>query len=76
VQGNLQVQYALCEDGLTNLAIVNQFGQEVRSLVVDKYQKIGKYDISIDLSLLAPGIYHCLLNSGHGIVSMKFVVLR
>lgn len=59
----------------TKLAVYNLSGQEVATLV-DEWKAVGNYEVELDASLLAPGVYFYSLQSGSFSDVKKLILLK
>jgi len=81
VRGKTYISYQLAQPGNTSLKIYNTNGQLVRTLVDNRYQKPGYYDISWDAkddrgNQVAAGVYLYQITNGSFSESRKMVVIK
>jgi hypothetical protein len=69
------IKYQIPEDGLVTLKVFDVLGVEVRSLV-NEQKTAGKYEMNINASDLASGIYFYTLTAGNFISSKKMILLK
>jgi DNA/RNA endonuclease YhcR with UshA esterase domain len=69
------IQYSLQKAGNVSIRLFNTLGQEVMK-VVDQYHNAGKYQININASKLASGIYFYTLKTADFVKTMKLVLMK
>ena len=72
---NPVVHFELPAETHVSLKIYNTLGQEVQS-VLDETRAAGRYDIHIDGSSLASGVYYYRLNAGSFLRTMKIILAK
>ncbi len=70
-----QIDYSIKEDALTSLTILDVQGRIVKTLVND-FQKAGHYEIVLDGTDLASGVYLYQLQAGEFTDRKKLIVLK
>lgn len=69
------IRYDLKQDGSVKLRVFNTLGQEVRTLV-NTWQKAGQYEIRMDGTDLASGVYFYRLESGDFVKTLKMLLIK
>ena len=69
------IQYELPQEALIMLKIYNLLGEEVTTLVSED-QEAGSYNVQLDGTGLASGVYFYRLKAGEFVETRKFVLLR
>lgn len=69
------IRYDLKQDGSVKLRVFNTLGQEVRTLV-NTWQKAGQYEIRMDGTDLASGVYFYRLDSGDFVKTLKMLLIK
>ena len=75
VQHFTSIRYELPENSHIKLAVYNQAGQEIMVLE-NKEKPAGTYTVSLDGSLLEPGIYYYSLQTNKSVLVRKMIVTR
>lgn len=70
------VKYTLNESGIINLKVYNVIGQNVLTLVDNKYQTANTYEVSVDMSKYTSGMYFCVLKQGSKVAVKKMMLLK
>jgi len=70
-----RIQYDVAEDGFVRLSVYNAFGQEVLVLV-NGFQSAGSYEVNLDASGLASGVYIYRLQSGVDMSVKKMILMK
>jgi hypothetical protein len=74
-RGNVTLRYELSESGPAQIEIYNLLGQRVRT-VLDRRQRGGRYEETLDLSGLASGTYVVRLTTGGTVQTERLTVVR
>jgi hypothetical protein len=69
------IKYSLSEDGFVKLAVYNLLGEEV-TVLVNKEQKAGRYEVNFDASRLASGVYLYQLQSQDFVSAKKMILIK
>jgi PKD repeat protein len=69
------IKYQLPKDGLVKIAVYDVLGKEVKSLV-NGNQTAGAYEVRLDASSLASGVYFYRMTSGNFHKLKKMIVLK
>ncbi len=69
------INYTIPETNNVTLKVYNVLGKEV-SVLVNKKQESGFYEVSFDASSLASGIYFYTLNSGNNVSTRKMMLIK
>ena len=69
------IRYTITEPGLVNLKIFNMLGEEVLTLVNEE-QTTGVYEVTLDASRLASGLYIYTLTNGSLSATKKMMLLK
>lgn len=69
------INFSLPEESFTTLKIFNVQGEEVETLVNEELSA-GTYNVDWDASGLPSGVYVYAINTKHGILSNKMILLR
>ena len=67
------IEYQLPQEGLVKLGVYDLLGREIKTLVNEK-KSAGKYEVNLDLSEMASGIYIYKFQA-NGFVSVKKMTL-
>jgi len=70
-----KIEYSLLEASNVRLAVYNNLGQEVASLV-NEYQVIGKYIVDFNANNLPSGIYFYKIQAGNFNKTQKMVLMK
>jgi len=70
------ISFALPEDGFVNLKIYNIQGEEVYTVVDNRYKIRGSYEFKVDLSSLASGIYFYTLEQNKNAITKKMTLVK
>ncbi len=70
------ISFDLPEDGFVNLKIYNLQGEEVYTVVDNRYKIRGSYEFNVDLSSLASGVYFYTLEQNKNIQTKKMTLLK
>ena len=69
------ISYTIPKDGMVTLKIYDVLGREVETLV-NQVQEVGKYEVQLDGSRLASGVYFYRLVSGTHVITKKMLMLK
>jgi hypothetical protein len=69
------IEYALATPAQVNLKLYNIIGQEV-AVLVNSYQKEGRYTVDLQASNLATGVYFYRLQAGKFVDTKRCVVIK
>lgn len=69
------IEYELEEDGMVNLAIYNQFGQQM-AVMVDERQRSGKHHVVWNAEGIPSGIYYCRYQHGNKTGTSKLILSK
>jgi PKD repeat protein/predicted small secreted protein len=72
---NTTIKYSIAEDGFVKIAVYNNLGEEVASLV-NNNQKAGRYEVNFNASDLSSGVYFYLFKAGEFISTKKMILLK
>lgn len=70
------ISFTLPENGNVNLKIYNLQGEEVYTVVDNRYKIRGSYEYKVDLSRLASGIYFYTLEQNNNIQTKKMTLVK
>lgn len=70
------ISYALPEKANVTVKIYDILGSEVASLVENKEQNAGNYDVKFNANSLTSGIYFYTLNTGNFVQTKKMILLK
>ncbi len=70
------ISFELPEDGFVNLKIYNLQGEEVYTVVDNRYKIRGSYEFNVDLSSLASGIYFYTLQQKDNVQTKKMTLIK
>jgi hypothetical protein len=70
------ISFDLPEDGFVNLKIYNIQGEEVYTVVDNRFKIRGSYEFKVDLSSLASGIYFYTLEQNKNVMTKKMTLLK
>lgn len=71
-----QIRFSVASEARTNLAIFNLLGQEVRTLFSDVARPGQVYDVTLDASGMASGVYFYQLRSGSMTEVRKLMIMK
>ncbi len=69
------INYQLPKDGFVTLRVYDVLGREVKTLV-NEYQQVGRYSVTLDGSGLASGVYFYRLVSGNYVSTKKALLMK
>jgi len=69
------INYQIPNDGQVTLKVYDVLGREVKTLV-NQYQQVGRYNVTLDGSGLASGVYFYRLVSGNYVSTKKMVLMK
>lgn len=70
-----QIQYQVPNEGFVYLIVYNSLGEEISKLV-NQYQSVGKYSVSLDASNLPSGVYIYKLQTGNFTSAKKMLLTK
>ncbi|MEI7501012.1 MAG: C25 family cysteine peptidase [Bacteroidota bacterium] len=76
VSGQAIITYSIPSAIDVSIKILNLLGQEVKTLLHTHDQKAGLYNITLNVSGFAPGIYYCKLNVNDKAVGKKLIISK
>ncbi len=69
------IEYDIAKDGYVNLVIYDALGRTVNTLV-DKFQKSGKYSVTLNAAEMTSGVYFYRINAGEFTDTKKLVLIK
>ncbi|HUI30360.1 MAG TPA: C1 family peptidase [Candidatus Acidoferrales bacterium] len=69
------ISYTIPKDGQVTLKIFDVLGREVKTLV-NEFQQVGRYSVTLDGSGLASGVYFYRLVSGNYVSTKKMMLMK
>jgi hypothetical protein len=70
------ISFELPEDGFVNLKIYNIQGEEVYSVIDNRFKIRGSYEFKVDMSNLSSGIYFYTLEQNKNILTKKMTLVK
>ncbi len=70
------IKFTISEAGNVSLKVYNTLGQLVQTLVSNVYKQPGDYNLRVDMSRFASGVYLYRLEEGNNIITKKMVLLK
>ena len=70
------VKFNISEAGNVSLKVYNTLGQLVKTLVNNEFKSAGEYNLRVDMSNFASGVYLYRLEEGNNILTKKMVLLK
>jgi len=72
---NTTIKYSIPEDGFVKLAVYNMLGEEV-SMIVNRIQKAGRYEVNFNASQLSSGVYIYRIETTNFTSSKKLMLMK
>ena len=72
---NTTIKYSIPEDGFVKLSVYNLLGEEVITLV-NNIQKAGRYEVVLDASKFASGVYYYRMESKNFTSIKKMMLIK
>jgi hypothetical protein len=69
------INYAIQQSGVVILKVYNVVGQEIQTLV-NNYQAVGNYQVTLNAQNLSSGVYFYRLQSNGSTLMRKMILLR
>ena len=69
------IKYSIAADGFVTIKVFDLLGKQVLTLV-NEHQQAGTFDVSLDGSNLASGVYYYQLKSGNFIATKKLMLMK
>jgi hypothetical protein len=69
------IKYSIPEDGFVKLAVYNMLGEEVAT-VINSVQKAGRYEVNLNASNLASGVYVYRIEAANFTASKKLMLMK
>ena len=70
------IKFTISEAGNVSLKVYNTLGQLVKTIVNNEYKQSGEYDLRVDMSKFASGIYLYRLEEGNNAITKKMILLK
>ena len=74
--GQTHMVVSLSEPGSTSMKIYDVLGREVQTVLPHEFRIAGIYDVTVDLSSFASGVYFCRLLTGNRAETKKIILAR
>ncbi len=71
-----QIEYHLAQNATVNVHIYDIMGRRVKTLVDNRYQLAGKYNIRFNTLGLSSGVYFCRFTAGHESFVKKLMFIK
>ncbi len=69
------IKYSIAEEGFVKLAVYNMLGEEV-SMIVNRIQKAGRYEVNFNASQVSSGVYIYRIETTNFTSSKKLMLMK
>ncbi|MBK7106030.1 MAG: T9SS type A sorting domain-containing protein [Ignavibacteriae bacterium] len=70
------IKYAIPSKANVTLKVYDVLGSEVATIIKNKVQNTGKYEVKFDASRLSSGVYFYTLNAGNFLQTKKMILIK